>query len=808
MQFKVGSVERRELLKWGILCAFAPVPHFPTSPLPLLSLRLDASPSLFPRSLRAFGGSASKCSTGLLVFSSPSSPSHRPHPPRLIVSPQMLEIAGPLRKQRPSVDFDDAHRHRCGICGRGFKKSEHLSRHERSHLKQKPFSCTWCKKSFGRQDVLTRHQQKLHSGVSRAPPHQPSASPSLTSSVQALASDDPSAMNVWPSYNIPNASPNLQDDPLNRLSENHTTSTLGPNNSSYTYGNPEEMLRMLMFDFGRTSPVSPPPNAPVNLPFAINDGTDWMGTGSGPGKQAMDQMSKLLQELPGSIAAEIQSTGITSAFLDTCVHVFFDKFNPSFPVLHKATFTARECSYPLLLNIIALGSLFVGAKDALIKGEALWRLAHLVVATSWRKLMQTRGLKDSCDGVQLVLTALLGQTYAILSNNESLRTTSEVFHGLGFYWARQSGMYSSPTSNPIPILESTPEEKSESWKSWIAEEVKKRAILGHYILDGLISQFSGYAACARHMTNPLLMPATSDQFSAATSDQWITAMQHRPATTNSFRDIFLMLFSPRISLTEQQMSGFSLRVILEGLQSLASDALEADHTAVGMLCQQDIARALAKIYVEKLTLSPCTVENTELLIRWHSISLGLVNPSARLCRDICSRYSIEQFLHEGVGDDKSSRSFQLLDWAKSADGRRALLNAIAIQDLVETLPLGRSHAIHLPAAIFDAGTIFAGFCLAGFHQMTYPTEISWPKAWAVQILETSTPDGNGLEVSEVEEFLRARYNDRISTSRTRNLMYDLNALKLILKSISPKWGVSFEMDRILQQWISIVSEGA
>jgi Fungal specific transcription factor domain len=113
------------------------------------------------------------------------------------------------------------------------------------------------------------------------------------------------------------------------------------------------------------------------------------------------------------------------------MHVFFEKFIPSFPVLHKPIFSPRGSSSPLLLNIIAVGFLFVGAKDAIHKGEALWRLAHTAVATSWQALTATKGPRDGCNGVQLVLTALLGQTYAS-SKNESLRMTSQIFHSLGF----------------------------------------------------------------------------------------------------------------------------------------------------------------------------------------------------------------------------------------------------------------------------------------------------------------------------------------------------------------------------------------
>ncbi|KAI5197138.1 amidase signature enzyme [Aureobasidium subglaciale] len=49
----------------------------------------------------------------------------------------------------------------CPHCQRTFKRTEHLSRHVRTHTKEKPFSCA-CGASFGRRDLLTRHQRVNH----------------------------------------------------------------------------------------------------------------------------------------------------------------------------------------------------------------------------------------------------------------------------------------------------------------------------------------------------------------------------------------------------------------------------------------------------------------------------------------------------------------------------------------------------------------------------------------------------------------------------------------------------------------------
>ena len=101
--------------------------------------------------------------------------------------------------------------------------------------------------------------------------------------------------------------------------------------------------------------------------------------------------------------------------------------------MHRPTFLYRECSAPLLLNAISLGSLFIGTQDASetvccavnrskeqhlifgLQGECLWRLAHTAIATAWPDMIGHQRDHDTCSGVELVLAALLSQAYAAFS---------------------------------------------------------------------------------------------------------------------------------------------------------------------------------------------------------------------------------------------------------------------------------------------------------------------------------------------------------------------------------------------------------
>lgn len=51
--------------------------------------------------------------------------------------------------------------YRCDVCRAGFVRQHDLRRHEKIHGGDKPFVCA-CRKSFARQDALTRHRQRYY----------------------------------------------------------------------------------------------------------------------------------------------------------------------------------------------------------------------------------------------------------------------------------------------------------------------------------------------------------------------------------------------------------------------------------------------------------------------------------------------------------------------------------------------------------------------------------------------------------------------------------------------------------------------
>lgn len=71
--------------------------------------------------------------------------------------PEHLQLNGVTPSGKPRLFV-------CKVCTRAFARQEHLTRHERSHTKEKPYVCGICERRFTRRDLLIRHCQKLHGG--------------------------------------------------------------------------------------------------------------------------------------------------------------------------------------------------------------------------------------------------------------------------------------------------------------------------------------------------------------------------------------------------------------------------------------------------------------------------------------------------------------------------------------------------------------------------------------------------------------------------------------------------------------------
>ncbi|ETS87829.1 hypothetical protein PFICI_01657 [Pestalotiopsis fici W106-1] len=534
-------------------------------------------------------------------------------------------------------------------------------------------------------------------------------------------------------------------------------------------------------------------------------------THNGESHMAIQSLSNMITNVSSRVTNAVETLpDLNPAFLNNCLQTYFTRFNPTFPVLHRPTFVFKECSPSLLLNAIALGSLFIGTEDAVSKGEALWRLAYTAVSTSWQSFMAHRGAYDSRSGFQLVLTALLGQTYAMLSKNESLRVTSQIYHSLSFNWARHCGMFDLDGAAPFNLPD--PNDRDglvRGWKLWVSRELQSRALLGHYILDGQLSFMSGQPTSVVHTANPLMMSSNSRLFDAQTADEWFSEMKVVAVTSTSFQDVYGALFQPPAldpalggsSHLWNVQSHIDLRVILEGVHALIRETQDPLYvpTIWRPPSSSDISNALLQIRRHlEVGWSQNSVEKLGLLMRWHLCCLDAVVKLTATSKDLCRLYQIPQNLFQVENSQQAQPA--VMDWnVDSFDAKRALLHATAIQDIAAQLPLSQVNSMWMPIPIFAAAMVSILFCLNGVSTVTVPYTVDW--SVVLDAVDPTTGHDNYEDSGRSKTQMFFASNIQSPTSAiglARNLRYELNSLQTIIHGLSVQWGVCVELEQVLQ----------
>jgi len=96
--------------------------------------------------------------------------------------------------------------------------------------------------------------------------------------------------------------------------------------------------------------------------------------------------------------------------------------------------------------------------------------------------------------------------------------------------------------NDLPSLDASEPEKDRAWRLWAAKEIQQRALLGHYLLDGLITQMTGETPSVRHAANKLGLPSTEGTFESRNANEWLTQLRSQNTVQHSFRAIIRSLF--------------------------------------------------------------------------------------------------------------------------------------------------------------------------------------------------------------------------------------------------------------------------
>lgn len=354
-------------------------------------------------------------------------------------------------------------------------------------------------------------------------------------------------------------------------------------------------------------------------------------------------------------------------------------------------------------------------------------------------------------------------------------------------------------TSTLQDVQDSPDQLEHQWRVWAAKETTLRALLGHYILDGQISEYSGRPTSQRHTTHSLPLPSSDSSFEASNAMQWSRDDKPAPDQSAPLMRQFCALFSNHTHVRHLgvSLSSFNASILVEGLKSLTA-RYPAGLTPVGVPSHDDLARARSRLY-------SCVIQSTKMsqvaqktaLIRWHAINTDAVLNLGVLCRSICGQFKIEQHIFGRQAEALTD----LEVWKDSPRARLGLLHANSIYHILRDMPLTRLRTMHVPVAIFGAGLIYCAFMLAGVKSIILPSDLHWESVILIELDKEMKCSDDDLDTT-ARQFL---HDPLVHTGANMHLLYETTFFCNTLKSLEQPWGVSASMHAVLQQMLSLCS---
>ncbi|KAH8884983.1 hypothetical protein GQ53DRAFT_879250 [Thozetella sp. PMI_491] len=367
----------------------------------------------------------------------------------------------------------------------------------------------------------------------------------------------------------------------------------------------------------------------------------------------------------------------STEFMNLCIRLFFERFNPIFPVIHSSTFRPQSENALLLLSICSLGSLFVGSAKAFRQGVVIFERLNKVVLATWESHIAREGRPATL----LVQTALLGQTFGLLSGNPKYLILVEAFHGTVISWARKTKVFG--LRNPIPDLNTLDDSTLEStWQAWIFAEERIRMLLGIFVHDSLLCGLFHHEPLLRHKPENVPSCASDDLFAAPTATKWKSLILRRIRLSSAQAD-------PGVGQPVQ--SRFYGYAALAGIKASISEAGSSGALEEGSSqYYRDMLLGWIGAHGDSLVSDPFC-----LMILWHSAFI--------------SSYADVDLLEKAVGRDgyqEAAASTELMRaWASHENGQKCAMHALRVLHHVERLRINTEPTIHVPHNLFVAGLV-------------------------------------------------------------------------------------------------------
>lgn len=323
----------------------------------------------------------------------------------------------------------------------------------------------------------------------------------------------------------------------------------------------------------------------------------------------------------------------------------------------------------------------------------------------------------------MIKTAMIGQTFALLSGNPFHLMTAAAYLGSLITLARHSRLFHDAPA--ISIDEDlSPEALDATWRRWARDEELKRIALVLFIHDAEISALFHHDPILRHNATFIPTASSAELFSAPTAVAW--ASKYKGKQAERPRQTGQAVQPPDNPCSRKSSQPYSSNIswssssaiptgqdhmlnVYTRLSGVAASIFECRH--LGSLSSEQAKRFESDL-ITWYTSVPAPFRelgNTSMqpetpfsmLPLWHYTFMTLTTAL--------------ETLELAIGRDGAamapSTGEYALSWISSPDSKRCLLHALLLQNLVASVNMGSFFPIHTARILFSAAVCWYCYML-------------------------------------------------------------------------------------------------
>lgn len=402
-----------------------------------------------------------------------------------------------------------------------------------------------------------------------------------------------------------------------------------------------------------------------------------------------------------------------AGLLDIALDVYFAKCDPTIPIIHHATFSAKTAPTCLLLSLVLTGFNTLGTKGAV---AYVRKLLPTLLSMVLRQLeMECTASFQDVSWIATMSAAVVVSNLAVLLQHQGNEADSmtEFFVTTVLSTAQNAGLFSTCASQSIHESITDTQNADDRWLKWSRIESAKRVTIALADLNLCFSALYGRRPLIQTDDVSIMSPGPDDQFCAETSSKWSAIMQGEslkqkplislrscPTTCDDWsvqtaRGILTLVQS---SLWETYHSFHTLRFVVQ------LDTRVNPWQACETLSERDFVRFI-------LRLSPYCVKTSDDMnvndaVSWHLACLML----ASNCQTFATALS---FTSDGAANLALE---DIKSWTISSTARRACLHAGEIFAILHHRRIREPISLHTVCAALWAGIVM------GLYYLNVPLE--------------------------------------------------------------------------------------